>query len=873
MIQVSNLTKIYTSRKGVVCKALNEVSFNLPDTGMVFVVGKSGCGKSTLLNLMGGLDKQTSGDVIVDGQAFTSFTERDFDNYRNNYVGFVFQDFYLLDSLTVYQNVALALQLQDERRDERVDIILNKVGISELANRYPNQLSGGQCQRVAIARALIKQPELVLADEPTGNLDSKFGAQVLELLKNYSRDHLVLVVSHNAADAQQYADRIIELADGKVVRDMERNPDACDLCMTDNTITMQKGLVFSDAQLEKINDRLGNKEIKLVQVDDKFVPSRAVAACAVPKQITNKHLSHRGKATLFSMFCRKQWLSLVVTMILVICLITVLGVCQMFLQFDVDEETFDLLQRTNAQQFALQKGKPSDSGHYNPIDYQHTYNIPDEEVQSFRDAGYQGNIYKMYNIPLTASPDAQYLEAYKVLNAFKNCSDFFSKTANGALVCDKEYLASIYGVNGELKVLSGDIDSPGVTDGIDLIITDYFADSILNYDSSATSKDPSDIYSGIIGKNRNSRYRVGAVIDTGYRERYEELINLVASGSSLEELQQTPQCTELLNELSLTLNTAYSINPDFAEAWANYDNTSFKNFCYLQQPSITFDGETYSNGVFYCIDNSNVKSGEVYICKSIWRSVTGLNKSDSDTEYWNSLRGKDVTFTIHSNSTGEELASITLKVTGFVNNYGMRVSKDTIREMRKYDFVPFALYFDDTTNIAELYKTGEPYKFFLPSMQYLAVHSVAGGVNVFKDFFVMIVAVLYVASALLLVFFGVRAIRKNVFEIGVLRALGVKTHNLAMLFALQMLLVGVIICLIAIPGMLIGVNVGNGILVKGFVAYTGNLLANNVTIIRFRPITAVIGVFAVLALCVVASVIPVVALRRIKPRQIFTSKD
>lgn len=874
MIQVSNVTKVYTSDKGVLCKALDDVSFCLPDSGMVFVVGKSGCGKSTLLNIMGGLDKQTEGDISVDGESFSLFSERQFDNYRNSYVGFVFQNYYLKDSLTVWQNVALALQLQGQRNDEDVNTILQKVGIEDLSHRYPKQLSGGQCQRVAIARALIKEPRMVLADEPTGNLDSKIGRRVLEILKGYSRNHLVVIVSHNAADAMEFADRVIELADGKVVRDVERNPNAQDLCITDGCIAVQKGTVFSDEQLRQINECLVERPVKMVQVDDKFVPSQAVATCAEPKVIPNKKLSHRGKATLFSMFCRKQWLSLAVTMVLVICLVSLLGVCQMFLQFDSYEETFDLLQSANMEQFSLQKGQPSAEGHYNPIDYQHVVNIPDEQVQAFRDAGYKGNIYKMYNIPLTLSPDAQTLEAYRLGNSLKNCSEFFSKCGNGALACTKEYLASIYGdENGQLKVVGGDIDSPNVTEGVDFVVTDYIADSILKYDSSSVSKDPADPYAGLIGRTMSNRYRVGAVIDTGYKERYDELINLVAGGTGLDELQQMPQCTEFLNELSLTLNTAYSLNPNFAEDWANYDKSNFKNFCYLQQPSITLEDETYSNGTFYCILNGDVKAGEVKICKATWRSVTGLNKSYEDTEYWNSLLGKDVTFTVHNNATGEELTSITLKITGFVIKDGMRVSKETIKELRKYDAVPFALYFDVTSDVANLYKTGEPFNFYLPSMQYLAVQSVAGGVGAFRDFFVMIVVVLYVASALLLVYFGVRSIRKNVYEIGVLRALGTQTHNLAALFALQMFVLGLIIAVISVPAMYLGAKVGNSLLVRGFVAYSGNYLANNVTIIRFRPVTALVGMLLIIVLSMAASVVPILALRRIKPRQIINSKE
>lgn len=224
MIRVDNLTKIYKSKFKDSCVALKGVSFCLPESGFVFIVGKSGSGKTTLLSLLGGLDEITHGDIIVDGQSIKNFTQKDFVNYRNSTIGFIFQDFHLLDELTIAENIRLSLSLQNISNDELIIKSLSDVGLEGYAKRYPKELSGGEKQRVAIARALVKNPHILLADEPTGNLDSKTTEQILALLKALSKNRLVVIVSHNLGDAREYADRIIELAQGKIISDLKRNP-------------------------------------------------------------------------------------------------------------------------------------------------------------------------------------------------------------------------------------------------------------------------------------------------------------------------------------------------------------------------------------------------------------------------------------------------------------------------------------------------------------------------------------------------------------------------------------------------------------------------------------------------------------------------
>lgn len=220
MLSAINLRKSYVSEKGVSVAAINGVSLDFSSHGMVFIIGKSGCGKSTLLNLLSGLDKPDSGEIIIDGRSAGGFSVKDYDAYRNSRVGFVFQDFNNMNSLTVGENVALAAELQGKTvTKEDVLSVLERFGLGSAIDKYPLELSGGQMQRVAIARAVIKDTKYLFADEPTGSLDSATGRQVLDVLKELSAERLVVVVTHDTDSALLYADRIIELSDGKVVSD------------------------------------------------------------------------------------------------------------------------------------------------------------------------------------------------------------------------------------------------------------------------------------------------------------------------------------------------------------------------------------------------------------------------------------------------------------------------------------------------------------------------------------------------------------------------------------------------------------------------------------------------------------------------------
>ncbi len=221
MLRLDNITKIYKT-SSLQVKALNGVSLCFRKNEFVSILGPSGCGKTTMLNIIGGLDKYTSGDLLINNTSTKKYNDHDWDIYRNHRIGFIFQSYNLIPQENILENVELALTIGGVKKEEstaRAKAALDKVGLKDMYSKKPNELSGGQCQRVAIARALVNEPDILLADEPTGALDSETSIQIMNLIKEVSKDKLVIMVTHNKEIAEEYSTRIVSLLDGHVEGD------------------------------------------------------------------------------------------------------------------------------------------------------------------------------------------------------------------------------------------------------------------------------------------------------------------------------------------------------------------------------------------------------------------------------------------------------------------------------------------------------------------------------------------------------------------------------------------------------------------------------------------------------------------------------
>lgn len=259
MLQCKNIMKDYVSGDEIV-HALKGVSLSFREHEFVSILGQSGCGKTTFLNIIGGLDHYTSGDLIINGKSTKDYSDKDWDTYRNHQVGFVFQSYNLIMHQSVLSNVELALTLtgvnKEERRKRAIEA-LNKVGLSDQIHKKPTQMSGGQMQRVAIARAIVNNPDIILADEPTGALDSATSVQIMEILKEISKDKLVIMVTHNPQLADEYSSRIIRLKDGSLVSDS--NPFNEQEMNVDTNVLKRPGMSFKMACSLSLNNLMTKK--------------------------------------------------------------------------------------------------------------------------------------------------------------------------------------------------------------------------------------------------------------------------------------------------------------------------------------------------------------------------------------------------------------------------------------------------------------------------------------------------------------------------------------------------------------------------------------------------------------------------------------
>ena len=286
MLELKKITKVYKTANEEVT-ALKGVSIKFRESEFVSILGQSGCGKTTLLNIIGGLDRYTSGDLIINGKSTKNFKDRVWDAYRNYKVGFVFQSYNLIGHQTILSNVELALTIggiSKKERRERAIKALEEVGLKDHINKKPNQLSGGQMQRVAIARALVNNPDIILADEPTGALDTKTSVQVMDILKKISKDKLIIMVTHNPELAEQYSSRIIRILDGKITEDSNPIDEEAALDKKDTNQIGRTAMKFWTAFRLSLNNLLTKKGRTILVA---FAGSIGIIGIALVQSVSN----------------------------------------------------------------------------------------------------------------------------------------------------------------------------------------------------------------------------------------------------------------------------------------------------------------------------------------------------------------------------------------------------------------------------------------------------------------------------------------------------------------------------------------------------------------------------------------------------------
>lgn len=847
MIELKNVSKTYKSKKSINTKALDNVSLNFDDKGMTFILGKSGSGKSTLLNVIGGLDKYDSGDMIILGKSSKDFNQADFDSYRNTYIGFVFQEFNILEDYDVYENIVLALQLQQKDVDkQQVENLLKKLELKELSHRKVNELSGGQKQRVAIARALIKEPKIILADEPTGNLDSSTGKQVMDLLKEISKEKLVIIVSHDRESANTYGDRIIEIKDGSIINDVKKKE--FDYKIENNYKTIKSKLPFKESFKLGIGS-LRHKKIKLC-----------------------------------------------FTIILTVFSLLFLSIIDTLSSYNVNLAHSKLLKDRKEEFVQIEKYQ-----WYSEDDYVNKYNLVLKETDI---TDIKNRIEKKSNLIYRVRNDYGYENIYDVLHISSEFDGYSYTYGNLELeiVEDSsfEYVKK-FNVVGRIPEANNEIIISNVV--ADLIIEKGITP--FNEDKLYYPKDYQELISGnkTYYFGENGQVQIVGIINYDL-SKYKQAIEKERNAEN-GKINWTAEERKLYMEYSAKLNNIYNkifVSEGFVEELGVQNNLPLNSDYHYQLTSE--DIKLWQEGMYF--SPSLIKNEIEYYDGDKWVSTNDLNKNeiilnikqlegfdssdyrDKLTKYINQNLGKELlelekeffaeyikefdivnnTVTLKAIENGYISESETFSNIKIVGVVGLITNSDdyyyvSSELMSKYDVqllpVTGVLVLENSQNEYKKLMDEFPYneKISLKSTYSYDVNDMVRIVNTLKQIAFYVAVVLVIFTIILIGNFMFSSISYRKREIGILRGLGARSTDVTKIFLWEGIVLATISFVLASIGLFIATNLLNNIIMSG----TDLLLTPFIITLRQFVVMLVI----VYLIIFISSIIPIRRIAKMKP--------
>ncbi|MEG2003642.1 MAG: ABC transporter ATP-binding protein, partial [Clostridia bacterium] len=642
MLQIKGVSKTYKTKNKILVKALDDVSLDISEKGMVFVLGKSGSGKSTLLNVLGGLDSADCGEINICGKSSKNFSQSDFDSYRNTFIGFIFQEYNILNEFSVGANIALAMELQGKKAtDEALNKILEQVDLSGYADRKPNTLSGGQKQRVAIARALIKEPEIIMADEPTGALDSNTGKQVFDTLKKLSKEKLVIVVSHDREFAEQYADRIIELADGKIISDVIKHTvDSSKKSLGvsiigDKIIHIKKGYSLTETDLKLINEYLKNnaqsdslisldgransefkKAAKINDIGAREVFDEAKSGDIQLKsydvskfKLIKSRLPFKNSAKIAASGLKTKPFRLFMTILLSTIAFTLFGLASTMSTYNKADASLSSINDSKVNYVAIKQMIKMGDGTY---DYYENVSISDKELQKLREKFpnlhftplYPGTLNSGKNTPLSNIADFEALEGHETFS-------YYFKRFSGIMPIDEALIAK-----NEFKLIGS---YPANDD--EVVITDYIYE---HYKRAGYANDIQDITisteNDLIGRTitlnisgSDKEMKIVGILNTNLDgSRYEKFkskpnTNTNPNATVTDNVMNYVLFSELDTLISQSYHSAAFVSPE-----------NFKKIAVLKNDFIETNGNRYN--IELRIDDNYMSSRYVSSLKNVEKS-------------------------------------------------------------------------------------------------------------------------------------------------------------------------------------------------------------------------------------------------------------
>ena len=718
MLEVKNLVKQYSGKGGVVVKALDDVSVKFPETGMVFLLGKSGSGKSTLLNVAGGLDKPDGGEIIVKGRSSKDFSAADFDSYRNTFVGFVFQEYNILNEFTIEQNIALALQLQNKPNDKKaVAELLEQVDLTGFAKRKPNTLSGGQKQRVAIARALIKNPEIIMADEPTGALDSNTGKQVLDTLKKLSQTKLVIVVSHDREFAEYYGDRIIELKDGKILSDVSKtyltpDDDTKNVQLVgEDTITVKNAEDITEKDVKEIVAMLKKNGGEAVITASKREIPDVKRACKINESGSRESFKdtdlknvdikeYNGKDTKFikshlpmghavkmgASGLKSKPIRLIFTVFLAVVAFVMFGVASTFMLYDPNYSITKAMEVADYPDIVVGK-------YYNAI-YQNVKidNATGEEEVTYEREEQYSTRFTAEELAAKNQEGLKFAGVFNFTNGRSDNKTFQLTLVNGGSFTqinlkstDKYYypVSDVVGFTdcGEEYITSNGFTAVAGTYPVgtmQIAIPEYVANLFVKTEGSGITA-PSDMVGKkiriMIGNGESKDFTVSAVYNVGaIPSKYETLKNVTAEIKKEQDQEKYNLANSLKDFIGHSFNTILFVSGDFYDAYKGYIQNNDGNYVETEW-----------------VRSLELRNSEIPDEQDVSNSVTNaytdktVEASRSSFKFYNVDGTEQTTFALNDNQVYVSESRYNDSLKNRVQNY-----KNGLEEYAKYDLATTA---------------------------------------------------------------------------------------------------------------------------------------------------------------------------------------
>lgn len=895
MLETRNLKKVYKTKKGVCVTALNGVSVKFPQKGLVFLLGKSGSGKSTLLNLLGGLDKYDEGEVIIKGVSSKDFKQGHFDSYRNTYVGFIFQEYNILEEFSVGANIALAIELQNRKAsDEEINSILKQVDLEGFGDRKPNELSGGQKQRVAIARALVKEPQIIMADEPTGALDSNTGEQVLETLKKLSKNKLVIVVSHDREFAEKFGDRIIELADGNIIDDVTRIcqcQEECSFNETDgiafegNTMLIKSGYHLTEEDRVMINDYLDKLGKELVgkvvkpkadsfeKTDENIIEQTDMDFKLIKSKLPLKNAFKIGASGL-----KHKKIRLAITILLSFIAFTFFALADTMGNYNHIKTCTNSIKDTNISYASVDKSLKYGEGVRQYWSEYGNYLSSDEIKKISKDTGYD------FVGVVKTNTDMEIQNYDKDVQLSESDMLHYATDFSGFTALTEDNLKKM-----GYKVIAGNLPKDKENEiAISEYVYETYAKAGYSKENSTNNKVEIKYYNDLIGKTLvigDKEYTIAGIVDTKMdMKRYEgisesakgkssaEIIADFALGNELEQIRQySLSCAIFVNESEL--EKIMEENPTYVELascymYVNNEDSYIDSSRLAKVSDINLDDVTWVNG-----KRDTLNRDEIIIDANSFISYTekGETKEFSSEELLKYLKENEYTLNYYIDEKDGSVESV--KVVGVLNLENMQkkysdvyIVADELFNMNwsrgkgEYAYAVASMPTDknDIESLVKYcYTENNGIRYQMKNSVTYELDSINEVLQVLSKLFLYVGIGFAVFAMVMLSNFIATSISYKKQEIGILRAIGARSNDVFRIFFSESFIIAMINFVLA--------GVATGAVTAAINGVFRKEVGILITILNFGPRQILLLLVMSLGVAAVASFIPVYKIASKRP--------